>query len=629
MFRAPDLNLALICGQVSGGLAVLDIDDPKLADAIGADGGLQAETTMVRTPRGGLHVYAIETDAASRSGPLVPGVADFKGEGGYVLAPPSSIDGREYLTLANTTIMCVPDARAWAVDILGAFDVDVPERPEREPLDVADALEGVTEGERDETLFRLACRLRRADVPRDMADRLVTEAAAACVPPFPKRDALAKVASAYSRYEPSSDEPSGALGPVVVTLNTVEREEVDWLWCGRLARGKPTCLMGDPGVGKSFVTAAIGTAVSVGAALPGETETREPADVLYLACDDGLADTMRPRFEDMHADLTKIHVLTAVRGLNGKERHPSLVDDLPDIERALVEHHCKLLIIDPINNYLGSQLDTHKDAALRGALAPLSSLCERLGIACIFVIHLTKSARDKPIYRAQGSIAYIGLSRVALLAGANAENPDDRAVVWMKGNNSEPMPSIGYEIVAGGKFRWIPGESSLTAKQILAPDSEATSKIEEAEAFLADMLADGPMAGRELMAEAKAALGISQRTVKDAKAHLGVRSIKIGFGKEGEWLWCLDNVKGAKDARMGKPALLDESAPEKDTAEQEPCTLSERCGLCDSAEIKGRTPEGKPRCPAHFVKETDSEMVRAVVEQLGLPIVARRKAERP
>ncbi len=379
--------------------------------------------------------------------------------------------------------------------------------------------------------------------------------------------------------------PTASLGPVVVTLNSVEREDVEWLWDGRLALGKPTGLMGDPGVGKSYVTAAIGTAVSLGNPLPGEKQGRVPADVLYLACEDGLADTMRPRFEDMGADLTKIHVLTAVKGLDGKERHPSLVDDLADIERALVEHHCKLLIIDPINVYLGSQLDTHRDAALRGALAPLSSLCERLGVACIFVMHLTKSGRDRAIYRAQGSIAYIGLSRVMLLAGANAENPDDRAVVWVKGNNSAPMPSIGYEIAAGGKFRWIPGESSLTADQILAPDADNlnASKVEEAKAFLTEALSDGPEPARDLMAEAKDELGICKRTLKDAKARLGVKSTKRGFGKEGEWIWCLDIAKGAKDAQLGNSAPLDESIPEGEGDDQEPCTLSGLCSECGQA----------------------------------------------
>lgn len=368
--------------------------------------------------------------------------------------------------------------------------------------------------------------------------------------------------------------PAG-LGPVVVALNTVEREEVDWLWEGRLARGRLTGLMGDPGAGKSWVTAAIGTAASLGAPLPGEERAREPMDVLYLACEDGLADTMRPRFEDLGADLTKIHIMTAVKGLDGKERHPSLVDDLADVERALTERHCKILVIDPINAYLGSQLDTHRDAALRSVLAPLAALCERLGVACIFVLHLTKSGRDRALYRGQGSIAYGAAARVVLLAGANPENPNEKAVCWIKGNLSEPAPTIGYEI-RDGIFYWC--ESSLTADQILAPDADsgATGKLAEAERFLANELADGPRPSKALLAEAKTELGISERTMRTAKASLGVGREKRGFGEDGAWYWSLD----PKAASLHPLTALDESVPETEESPQTVAALASTCGGC-------------------------------------------------
>ncbi len=214
------------------------------------------------------------------------------------------------------------------------------------------------------------------------ADEGTSAFCAGCGAFVPRGEWITTAVSTNGREANEEDVAGGerlrrSFGPIVSTLSTVKREEVDWLWYGRLALGKPTCLMGDPGVGKSFVTASIGTRISLGSPLPGEEESREPADVLFLACEDGLADTIVPRFQDMGADMARLHVMTGVVDLDGRERHPSLVDDLPDIERALVEHHCRLLVIDPINAYLGSQLDTHRDAALRGALAPLSSLCER------------------------------------------------------------------------------------------------------------------------------------------------------------------------------------------------------------------------------------------------------------
>jgi putative DNA primase/helicase len=334
----------------------------------------------------------------------------------------------------------------------------------------------------------------------------------------------------------------GVLGPVVVTVADVEREEVDWMWNGRLARRRLTCLMGDPGAGKSWITGAIATAISKGEPLPGETERAKPADVLFLCAEDGLADTVRPRLEDMGADLSKIHVLTAVRCLDGKERHPSLIEHLGDLERALTERPCSLLVIDPINAYLGSQLDTNRDAALRSVFAPLAALCERLGVACVFVLHLTKSGRDRAMYRGQGSIAYTAAARVVLLAGANPENPEERAVVWVEGNLTAPAPGIGYEI-SEGRFYWR-GESELTKEQILAPDADTgkQSALREAEAFLLGALADGPRPSREVEREAENA-GISAMTLRRARQALGIRAIPIRLtGKRGvqSWTWALD-----------------------------------------------------------------------------------------
>jgi hypothetical protein len=75
---------------------------------------------------------------------------------------------------------------------------------EHERFDTAAALAGVPEGERDSTLYRLASKLRSADIPQDIAEGLVLEAADNCDPPFPEDEALAKVANAYKRYRPNA-----------------------------------------------------------------------------------------------------------------------------------------------------------------------------------------------------------------------------------------------------------------------------------------------------------------------------------------------------------------------------------------------------------------------------------------
>ena len=559
MFAGGDKNLGIVCGSVSGGLVVLDIDDPKLADrmVMMEDASFQAATRIVDTPRGGAHFYAHETDAISRSTVLVPGVADFKGEGGYIVAPPSAVNGKFYKARSNGPIKRVPDGYKWAVEMLTAAGLEVKQTGrQRGRLDVARVLRGVAEGERDESLFWLACELRRDDVPREEAIQIVARAAAACDPPFPLEDALAKVASAYDRYEPSLAGSSAHYDPVIVNMADVEREEVSWLWSRRIPRGRLTGLMGDPGAGKSWVTLAIVAAVTTGAPLPGDIEEREPKRALLLNAEDGLADTVHPRLEDMGANLDNVKVLTAVRGADGQEQFPDLGKHLHALDSEMRQGDYELVVVDPINAFLGRALDTHRDAAIRSVLGPLAQLAETHGVAILFVLHLNKGKRERAMYRAQGSIGYVGQARVMLMAGANPTNPDERALVWVKGNLSPPAEGIGYRIT-DGRFAWL-GETPLTAAHLLSPDSkpDEMSTIGEAKAYLQDRLANGPVDVLDVLNQRP--YDLSERTVKRAKKQLGVKSERRGgFAGEGDWVWFLP--KDAKVQHTKDLASLEES----------------------------------------------------------------------
>ena len=160
MFAGGDKNLGIVCGSVSGRFAVLDIDDPLLAYQMAGDDHLRTMTTRVRTRSSGLHVYMYETDATSRGGPLVPRVADLKAEGGYVVAPPSSINGKRYKTLRDDTIMEVPDAREWSIETLKRFGVEVADRSLDKSLKPSNVIAKIRPGNRHDSCFRLACKLR-------------------------------------------------------------------------------------------------------------------------------------------------------------------------------------------------------------------------------------------------------------------------------------------------------------------------------------------------------------------------------------------------------------------------------------------------------------------------------------
>ncbi len=352
--------------------------------------------------------------------------------------------------------------------------------------------------------------------------------------------------------------PEDLGGPVLVQLSRVQREAVRWLWQNRIPLGRLTGVVGDPGVGKSWLTLALASAVTTGAGLPGQESSCEPGKFLLLTAEDGLADTVRPRMEDMGADLEQVTVLTAVRDAKGNERHPSLLADIPSIDSVLAGGGYKLVIIDPLNAYLGVSLDTHRDAALRSALTPLAALAERQGVAVLFVHHLTKGQRDRAIYRLQGNIAVVAASRVVHLVGVNPDDETDRVFATIKNNLAPIPPSLAFEIT-DGRFLWR-GESSVTEAALLRgdeDDGERTAQDEAAE-FLRIILGNGPVEAKQVQREAREA-GISERTLKRAKAALGVKSERLGAAGQqggGTWVWGLPNVKGAKDATPARLAPL-------------------------------------------------------------------------
>jgi hypothetical protein len=352
-------------------------------------------------------------------------------------------------------------------------------------------------------------------------------------------------------------------GPVLVRLCDVEPEEVSWLWEPYIPLGKITIVMGDPEQGKSWLTLAIATAVTNGTDLSEVIATatgnahctgkkRDPGSILILTAEDGLADTIRPRLNAMGADTTRVTALTAVRDAGGREHHPSLVHDLDHLERALARGGFKLVIIDPLNAYLGTSLDTHRDAAVRAVLTPLARLAERHGVAAVCVHHLTKGGRDRPIYRGQGSIGYTAAARVVLLVGQNPDNERERVLVPVKNNLAPMPPAVAFEI-KDGRFLWR-GETPVTAEALLAPKGgdEERSELDEAIAFLEQALHDGPRKVKELFREANDA-GISESTLKRAKRKRGVecRRRQEGFGgAKGYWEWCLPS----QSAQEGQPS---------------------------------------------------------------------------
>jgi putative DNA primase/helicase len=329
-------------------------------------------------------------------------------------------------------------------------------------------------------------------------------------------------------------------GAVLVQLSTVEPEAVTWLWPNRFARGKVGEIIGNPGDGKSQITTDVVARVTRGHSWPDGGRAPE-GNVIILAAEDGIADTIRPRVDRQEGDPARVFILRAVR-VEGQECPFNLERDLAALEHAIAEHQAVLVVIDPLSAYLGER-DSYKDAEIRAILTPLAALAERYRVAIIGILHMTKAAQRRLLLRAQGSIAFVAQARTVLAVGEDPEQPGRYLFAGIKNNIGPKAPALAYRLTDAG-LAWDTTPVTGVADTLLAED-EVTTRTERREhdaasTFLRDLLASGPVASKQVEADAKAN-GIAQRTLWRAKAELGVvadRS-RTTEGNTGAWYWRL------------------------------------------------------------------------------------------
>ena len=236
-----------------------------------------------------------------------------------------------------------------------------------------------------------------------------------------------------------------------------------------------------------------------------------------------------------------MHVLRGVR-VDGLESAFNLERDLPALEQAIVDTDAGLIGIDPLSAYLGTR-DSYKDAEIRGILGPLAALAERRRVAVVGILHLTKAAQKRLLNRAQGSIAFVAAARVVLAVGQDPNVPGRRLLVPIKNNLGPEAPALAFRIGEDGLV-WeaepIAGSADALLAQDEAPTRSESKEREHAARFLRELLYEGPVASKQVEADAKAN-GIAQRTLWRAKADLGIvaERSKSQDGRPAAWFWML------------------------------------------------------------------------------------------
>lgn len=531
--RFPACNWGVATGPGSGVFG-LDVDGNRGRAALKAyqQQRLELPETLTVSTGRGKHLYFCWPEGEgirNSAGRLAAGL-DVRGDGGYLVIPPSVHNsGTKYAYAAlDAPVANAPD---WLLSLIQAQTS--PQSGPSAPAAGAVASEPIGEGSRTNRLVSLAGSMHKRGMdPAAIEAALLVENAAKCSPPLPEAKVRAIARDIPKRYPNAPPATGPARCPLLVCLSDVESKPVDWLWEPYLPKGMLALLSGDPGSGKTFLSLAIAAALSNGRT-PHTQEVCELVSTLYLSLENSAEHVVRPRFDSLTGDCSHFHILQgSISGDNQPDGTISLTDtDL--LEHAIISTQAGLLIVDPIQSYLGADVDAHRSNETRPVLDGLARLASQYNCCILLVRHLSKSSGGRAIHRGLGSIDITGAARTELMSGTAPNEPNSRAMVQVKNNLGPYGDSLGFTIREGG-FAWT-GKSNLTSGDLLAPEfeNEARSEIARAVDFLTAELANGPKLQKELVEQSE----FSERTLQRAARKVSVK--KEREGERGPWRWSL------------------------------------------------------------------------------------------
>ncbi len=319
------------------------------------------------------------------------------------------------------------------------------------------------------------------------------------------------------------------IGLQMIKMSEIQSQEVSWLWYLFIPYGKLTIIQGGPGDGKTTLVLNIAAKLSKGEGLDSEMKLSEPMNVIYQSAEDGLADTVKPRLELAGADCERILVI------DEKEKSLSMADER--LEKAIVQTKARMLILDPIQAYLGGGMDMNRANKARDMTKKLGALAEKYQCAIVLIGHMNKAAGNKAAYQGMGSIDFFAVARSILLMGRVEGEPNIRAVVQIKNNLAAFGHSKAFALSEDG-FQWL-GDYEITADEVLGGIAPKANKMEQAKRLLRELaLTSNAVQSNEIFDIADEQ-GISKRTLENAKRELGIWAKKINDS----WYWELDKVK--------------------------------------------------------------------------------------
>jgi hypothetical protein len=570
----PSANIGIATGEVSN-LFVIDVDNK--AGKNGFESIKEArlpmgDTPIVATPNYGQHYWYQYLKGGEFSCSL-SGV-DIKGDGGYVVAPPSRINGRAYTFVKEGDYPPIPSEwvrflnKTHHRDVQGLTEVDSG-LTDQQVLDKAsnrkfDKLwRGNCHdygGDRSKAIHALIGFLANATPSNDQVRRLFRNSGLAGDPQKPERDGdryinyslqkfraeLAELAKVNINLQPPpmpDQTPPPPRELIVVNAADVQVRKVDWYWPNVFPTGAISLLAGTAGTNKTTLGADIAGRGSVGLPWPDGSGHAPPGKVMFISGEDDASTTIVPRLMAAQADLQNIDIVEGVR-VAGRRRTFQLTDFIDLLEQRLESDAVRLVLLDPLSAFVGST-ETHNDAQVRALLEPLRYLAETRGVAVIGIMHPPKMRYKELVSRISGSAAFGNAARAVWYVQADPNISERRYFLPAKLNLASDEFGFAYrrgqrEVAGIGPqlcIEWEPQQvrKADVLEQIDAKeDKSARSRIKN---LIRDCWDQGMTRATDIQEEAELqGINMAPTTLTAAKKELGVRTVTVGFQGRSHWL---------------------------------------------------------------------------------------------
>lgn len=314
----------------------------------------------------------------------------------------------------------------------------------------------------------------------------------------------------------------------MICMNDVEQTEVDWLWYPYIPFGKLTIVQGNPGEGKTFFAMQLAAACTNKKFLP-DMEPFESFNMIFQTAEDGLGDTVKPRLVSSGADLKRVLVI------DDSENPLSLADDR--IEKAIRENNAKLMVIDPLQAFLGANVDMNRANEVRPIFRKLADIAQSTGCAIVMIGHLNKASGTQSTYRGLGSIDIAAVVRSILFVGKVKDDPTTRVIVHEKSSLAPPGQALAFSLGDQKGFRWI-GAYDISAEDLLAGGEGTRTELKQEQAvkLIYEFLSDGREVSVAEINKEAIERGISERTVRLARNSMKDKLESERRGKDW-WIW--------------------------------------------------------------------------------------------